>query len=101
MPDPITELRRSTDREFHEMRAALQLHTSTLAAHISEDDRRWNKLLAAQEANTESIKQLTLATRGLVETWTALNVFQRFIKWVSSFAIIGGAVTWLVSKFSH
>lgn len=46
------------------------------------------------EANEATVK----ATAGVVDAWTTVNNFQRFVKWLSSFAILGGALAWLFTK---
>ena len=38
------------------------------------------------------------STKAIVDAWSAANQFQKFIKWASSFAIIGAIVSWVVTN---
>tara|TARA_R110000772_G_scaffold68760_1_gene152348 strand:+ start:3327 stop:3590 length:264 start_codon:yes stop_codon:yes gene_type:complete len=58
-------------------------------------DARLDKLIQAQELNATNIAQLTEATNGVVEAWTVANGLSKFLKWLSSFAIIGASIIWL------
>ena len=74
--------------------------SSALTTHIENYDelkvefiRKEVSMLAAQEKNTENIRDLTIATKGLVDAWTAANAFHKLLKWLSSFAVLGAAIT--------
>jgi len=54
--------------------------------------------MEAIAALTASIADLTKATSGLVEAWSAIIAVQRFVKWISAFAFVGGLVIWFVSN---
>lgn len=54
-----------------------------------------------QEKNTVAIAALTKSTQGLVDAWSAAQSFQRFIKWLSGFAILVALVSWFSAKLSH
>jgi len=80
-------------------------HIEDFKAYVEEEDRRHDLYLAAQQQNTEGLKELTRAvtvleesTRGIIEVYTTANSIQRFLKWASSFAIIGGGALWLSNK---
>tara|TARA_R110002153_G_scaffold150049_2_gene301633 strand:+ start:2490 stop:2771 length:282 start_codon:yes stop_codon:yes gene_type:complete len=60
-----------------------------------EVDVRLDKLIQAQELNATNIADLTKATQGVVEAWTVANGLSKFLKWLSSFAIIGASIIWL------
>lgn len=62
-------------------------------------DARLDKLLTTQEVNSANIAELTKATKGVVEAWTVANGLSKFVKWLSSFAVVtavvGGLIIWL------
>ncbi len=68
--------------------------------HTLEEAQKEDRLIRAQLQNTENIKLLTEATKGMVDAWTAANSFQKLIKWLSSFAVLGFVISWVSSKFS-
>jgi len=86
-------------RELEKLAKAQHKHTDEFRMHIYEDDIREERLIRAQEKNTANIEKLTQATQGLVDAWTAANLFTRFVKWLSSFAIVGALIAWLDAKF--
>tara|TARA_R110000803_G_scaffold16073_5_gene44197 strand:+ start:3154 stop:3441 length:288 start_codon:yes stop_codon:yes gene_type:complete len=80
----------------------MQVLSDRLECHIKECntreldvDDRLDKLIQAQELNATNIAKLTEATNGVVEAWTVANGLSKFLKWLSSFAIIGGIAAWL------
>lgn len=58
-------------------------------------DDRIDKLILTQELNAVNIAKLTQATQGVVEAWTVANGLSKFLKWLSSFAILGAIIIWL------
>ena len=69
-----------------------------LLEHAQKDatiNARLDKLIQAQELNATNIASLTKATNGVVEAWTVANGLSKFLKWLSSLALIGGALIWL------
>ena len=52
----------------------------------------------AYRNNMRAITDLTEATKGLVDAWTAANTFHKFVKWLSSFTVLGVAIAWLYTK---
>lgn len=48
--------------------------------------------------NMEAISALTAATTDVVKAWEVANGLQKFLKWLSGFAILGGSVMWLISQ---
>tara|TARA_R110000772_G_scaffold264083_1_gene384398 strand:+ start:2180 stop:2404 length:225 start_codon:yes stop_codon:yes gene_type:complete len=62
---------------------------------LDDQDARLDKLIQAQELNATNIAELTIATQGVVEAWTVANGLSKFLKWLSSFAIIGASIIWL------
>lgn len=57
-----------------------------------EFSARDQALITAQEANTANIAALAEATKGLVIAWDSVIAFQKFIKWVASFAFLGASL---------
>tara|TARA_R110000803_G_scaffold210114_1_gene281090 strand:+ start:2769 stop:3029 length:261 start_codon:yes stop_codon:yes gene_type:complete len=68
--------------------------TKCEADMIAQSDNL-DRLIKAQELNAANIADLTKATNGVVEAWTVANGLSKFLKWLSSFAIIGGIWAWL------
>lgn len=66
-----------------------------LTQRLDDQDARLDKLIQAQELNATNIAELTIATQGVVEAWTVANGLSKFLKWLSSFAVIGGIWAWL------
>lgn len=86
-------------QEFHEHRKEYQ-------AYREEESERWDHLLKSQEANAIAINRLAESSSDLLSAWEAatgtvkvLSAIGKFIKWLSGFAIIGGAITWIVQHF--
>jgi len=69
--------------------------TGEFAVFREDENLRWDRHLEAMERNSEQIQQLAEATKGIVEAWTTANAFQRFVKWLSSFSIIGVVIAWI------
>lgn len=94
--------RRYGDRRVNGMdvlQEEFKQHKEAFAAHLKENEERWEMLVRMQEQNTAAIQQLTHSTQGLVDAWLAANTLQKFIKWASSFAILGGFIAWAAKKF--
>lgn len=93
----------------------IDTHIAEFERQREADEKRWQHLLSITESNAkanadtaEAVRNLTEATRGLLEAWEAVggavkvgSALGSFIKWLSGFAVIGGAVAWVVSMFSH
>jgi hypothetical protein len=56
------------------------------------------ELQAAYKHNMEAISALTHATSNVVEAWRVAAGLQKFVKWLSSFALVGAAAMWALSK---
>lgn len=69
--------------------------------HLTEYDKRCKRQDEAYDKTMEAINKLTESTQGIVEAWTAANSFQRFIKWVSSFAVVGAVITWFYTNLPN
>jgi len=67
----------------------------TLAKRTAHLEVSIAEVVKLQEANTRNVKELTEATKGIVEAWTVANGLAKFIKWVSSFTVIGACIVWL------
>ena len=94
--------------ELRQNAMELKLHNQILKfeKHIDKEDERWDRVISAQQANTEAIGKLTESTAGLVNTWTAAqgvikvgNTMGKFAKWLTSIAVLGAAFAWLLDKF--
>lgn len=99
----------TTREEEQQLYAAeFREHIEEFRSHVVEEHDRWDTFIKVQEENTigltvlaESVKAHAKATEGLVETWRTVSALQRFIKWVSSFAIIGVAIAWVADEFGQ
>ena len=77
-----------------------------LESHIEDyrdfgylNEMRHCKHEARQDKNLEAIEMLTVTTQGVVDAWVFANGFHRFVKWLSGFAFLGGAIAWLQHTF--
>lgn len=94
------------DPQLVMLQVKLDNHIEDFHKHCEEESERWDHLIVAQERNTQSIKELTESTRDLVGVWQAaagtiktMAAVGRFVKWLSSFALIGVAIDWVVTHF--
>lgn len=87
----------STDleKEMAILTQRFEEHLIECAQKDAAVDARLDKLIEAQEMNASNIAHLTEATNGVVEAWTVANGLSKFLKWLSSFAILGGIIAWL------
>lgn len=83
------------ERDMIMLTQRFEEHLIECAQANEATDARLDKLISAQELNASNIAELTEATKGVVEAWTVANGLSKFLKWLSSFAIIGGIVAWL------
>lgn len=68
--------------------------------HIIEYEKRQLEQDLAYKRNMEAIAELTKATTDIVDAWKLANGFQKFIKWLSGFVILGTAMAWLTKHFN-
>ena len=88
--------------EIAKLHRVLTEHILECTAHKAEMLELAKLNQEAHSRNMEAIAALTKATEGLVEAWCAVNTMQRFLKWLSSFAILGGVAAWAITKlFPH
>ena len=79
----------------------LNSHITEFERHIAEEEKRWENLIASQEENTASIKELIActhelhaSTKGVVDAWnTGVNA-GKFVRWLSGFAVLAGLGAW-------
>lgn len=86
------------DIDIIKLRQDLDTHLEDYAMHKDEILNKAELIARAQEANIVAIAALTKATAGVVEAWVVIEGFHRFVKWVSSFAVLGVILSWVVSK---
>jgi hypothetical protein len=90
-PDNLeTELQKLGDR--------MDTHLEQYRVDCKDFTERQIKIQLAHEQNMEAIKALTEATSAVVNAWTVAAGLQKFIKWISSFAVVGAAIMWILSK---
>lgn len=85
----------------------LDNHIDEYHMHVQEENNRWDHLITITEKNSTSIHELALSTRDIVDAWKAADgairvgvTVGKFVKWLTSLAIVGAAFTWLFSKFA-
>lgn len=92
----------------------LDNHIENFDQHCADEDKRWSHLMATQEHNTESIKELISSNKDLADsTRDIISIYQaadgaiktatvigKFMKWLSGFAIVGAIVKWIIDH-SH
>jgi hypothetical protein len=102
--------RRSTDAQVLLLQQKLDDHIEDYKKHCEDEERKWDHLIAAQEHNTQCIKELTQSTkeltdstRDIVSAWNAANgtvktmsALGKFIKWLSGLAMVGVAINWVL-----
>ena len=73
----------------------LETRLAKCEAYMKDADARLDKILLVQEQNAANIVALTKATEGVVEAWVVANGLSKFLKWLSTLAVIGAVVLWL------
>jgi hypothetical protein len=78
-----------------DLKADLDSHLELYYEQRKIDDERWQKVISAQEANTEAIRALAESTRGLVEAWDAgagvvkvMSVLASVGKWAAGVSLL-------------
>lgn len=86
-----------TEAQMKELNRRFEDHVSDYRIHIAEDVEKHRRQDEMYEKNMQAISDLTGATKGVVDAWVFANTFQRFLKWLSAFGIIGIAIIWLIT----
>lgn len=80
----------------------LDNHIAEHSQYMKENQEMFVKLMESTKANTDSISELTKATAGIVEVYTASqgaikvgSAIGRFGKWLTGIAIIGVGFKWV------
>ena len=103
------------DRDFILLQRQLEEHIEQFETHVADESRRWDDFVAVQlkTANTveelsSSVQDYVKSTQGLVEAWQAANgavkvgtALGKFLTWLTKFAIIGAAATWIAHKLER
>ena len=72
-------------------------HLDDYREHVSDDLVKHARQDEMHEQNMEAISALTKSTQGVVDGWVFANNVQRFIKWLSGFAVFAGLISWWVT----
>ena len=83
------------EKEMATLTTRFEEHLIECSRRDKAVDARLDKLIEAQELNATNIAKLTEATNGVVEAWVVANGLSKFLKWLSSLAIIGVGIVWL------
>jgi hypothetical protein len=73
-------------------------HLEQYRVDCKDFTERQVRIQLAHEQNMEAIKALTEATSAVVNAWTVAAGLQKFVKWISSFAVVGAAIMWVATK---
>lgn len=84
----------------------LDEHIFESQLYREQNQEMFVKLLESTKANTDSIGDLTKATAGIVEVYTASqgaikvgSVLGRFVKWLTGLAVVGVGFKWIWDHF--
>jgi hypothetical protein len=88
----------SVESQLRRLGDKVDTHLEQYRADCKDFTERQIKIQLAHEQNMEAIKALTIATSNVVNAWTVASGLQKFIKWISSFAVVGAAIMWVVTK---
>jgi hypothetical protein len=94
---PMTPLEEADTMQ--ELRSHIRRIDDRLMIHVEELSARHDRHDEDYRRTMDAIAALAEATKGVVEAWTVVNALQRFVRWASAFAFIGGAAMWLLSFF--
>lgn len=79
--------------------AKLTEHIKEYTMHRQEYLERQAYQDVAHENNMKAIAELTSATKDVVDAWAVANGFQKFIKWLGGFGIVGVLGLWIADMF--
>ena len=82
--EEVKELKRRFEDHLEDYRT----QTIEDVARKVRDDERYTQTM-------HSIDCLAKSTKDVVDAWTFANTVQKFVKWLSGFAILGGIITYL------
>lgn len=74
-------------------------HVKEYNLYRSEEEDKHRQQLEMHTKNMEAIAALTKSTQDVVDDWVFANNFSKFIKWVSTFAVLGAVIKWVAETF--
>lgn len=93
------------NEEIKLLQQKLDAHIDEYRMHVEEENNRWDQLITITEKNSDSIHELAISTRDIVDAWKAADgaikvgvTVGKFVKWLTSLAVIGVAITWLFNR---
>ncbi len=97
--EPIRVTSMREEEEVNKLKRRFNDHIETYREHRTLD-AEYNTMQDRRiQETSESVSQLVESTQGLVDTWSTARNIQRFVKWISGFAVIVIFITWLSNKF--
>lgn len=90
----------NSQEEIKALRDRLDKHLESYQADTVKYTERQLRQDIAHAQSMEAIDKLTKATQGVVDAWVIANGFSRFLKFLSSFVILGGILTWIATKIT-
>ena len=96
---------RFSDEKLNSFYQEFKQHVADFKDHVENEKLLIERIANGQEANTEAIRDLTRNTIDLVEAWNGAqsvvkvgSLLGQFVKWLTSLAVIGVAIKWLLDN---
>lgn len=86
------------DEELIKLHRRVSEQEDKLDTHVTEQYKVNSEHGRMHQDTMEAIAELTKATSGMVDVWSTAHSLQKFIKWLSGFAVIGAVMLWLAEK---
>lgn len=99
---PALTLRRGdvpADEEIVRLNRKVDNHILEYKKHTIDYEARYLKQDEQYEKNMDAIAALTASTQGVVDAWKTAGALQRFLKWLSGFAVVGIVIAWFSEHF--
>lgn len=89
------------ETEFAKLKAKFEDHLIEHRIKSKDYELRQERQDLKHEQNMQAIAELTAATQDVVAAWKVANGLQRFVKWLSGFAVVGAVITFVSNHFPH
>lgn len=109
----------SSDKLYQDLHARFEQHVERFEQHEMDDVMKFDKLVAAQQRNTDAVSNLTISVTSLVENTSSVvqlhkdlqgaarvgKGVQNFMLWLLKWGFIGAgisaAIMWVSTHFKH
>jgi hypothetical protein len=82
-------------KDMEEDRARFSLFLQAYIDRQKQQDIAHERNMEAILETNRNVASLATSISGLVEAWTVAIGFNKFLKWLSSFAVLSGLLAWL------